>query len=102
MVHSCCIVGCTRRQSKDLRIQLHRLPALPESRREAWIRAIRRNTVDGTRPWTPTSSSRVCGHHFIEGMHAYSLAYSIGRGLLMVLFHAECCDSFVNVHVQHR
>lgn len=67
MVHSCCVVGCAMRQSKDLNVKLHRIPVAPDSRREAWIQAIRRTTNEGTKRWLPTSSSRVCGKHFIDG-----------------------------------
>ena len=66
MVHSCCIVGCSERQSKDKGISLHRIPAQPDEIFKRWLNAIRRINKNG-QPWTPTSSARVCSLHFSEG-----------------------------------
>jgi hypothetical protein len=68
MVHSCCVVGCAKRQNKDLGVKYIGFPQhWMIGGRRAWIRAIRRSTADGLKPWTPNSSSRVCGDHFIGG-----------------------------------
>ena len=56
--HSCCIVGCSERQSKAKGISLHRIPRYPEKRYKLWLNAIRRKTNDG-QPWVPNSSVRV-------------------------------------------
>jgi hypothetical protein len=71
MVHSCCVVGCSNRQSTEKNISLHRFPKYPLWRREAWIKALKRLEIGSTpgkqKPWQPTNSSRVCSMHFITG-----------------------------------
>ena len=58
MPATCCAVGCHSRYSKKKGMKLFRFPTNP-SRRDAWIRAIRRDN------WIPNEYSMVCQLHFI-------------------------------------
>ena len=58
MPSSCCAIGCVSRYSKKKHIKLFRFPT-EKKRREAWIRAIRREK------WIPNKYSRICQFHFI-------------------------------------
>ena len=60
MPGTCCTVDCHSRYSKEKGMKLFRFPTNP-SRRDAWIRAIRRDN------WIANEYSRICQLHFLSG-----------------------------------
>ncbi|XP_064475517.1 uncharacterized protein LOC135389393 [Ornithodoros turicata] len=66
----CCVVGCHNSEEnvkgRVPAISFYRFPGRPweTERRKAWIAAVRRKNADGS-DWTPNSSSRICGAHFV-------------------------------------
>ncbi|XP_030015473.1 uncharacterized protein LOC115436698 [Sphaeramia orbicularis] len=60
MVTTCVAVGCNNRQDKNAGKSFYRFPKDPE-RRGLWTAAVKREG------WQPSSTSRVCSDHFIEG-----------------------------------
>ncbi|CAN7993180.1 unnamed protein product [Ixodes hexagonus] len=76
----CCVVGCNNnlRTSKDQcpPLQLYRFPGkyYEADRRQAWIRAVRRQKQDGS-PWIPSTSARVCSAHFVGNCKSESQAH---------------------------
>lgn len=71
------MVGCANRQNKKKAgISLHRIPQLPKSRKEAWIKIKNRLHIDGDkqRQWEPTKYSRICSIYFLGGLYAFFLS----------------------------
>lgn len=68
MVVSCCVIGCANRFDKSSPKSFYRIPKKPESRRQLWICAIRRQNTSG-KPWEPADHDRVCYLHFVTGMY---------------------------------
>lgn len=62
----CCVVGCQNSSVKAPKgVSFHRFPARNEEQRELWIKALKRQTVDGSN-WKPGSSDRICSDHFYD------------------------------------
>ncbi|CAG2203912.1 unnamed protein product [Mytilus edulis] len=64
----CCIVNCTnRRSSMPKGFAFHRIPAVPITRRNAWIKASGRQLRKNIGELTVTEHTKVCGAHFTTG-----------------------------------
>ncbi|KAH7980324.1 hypothetical protein HPB49_014918 [Dermacentor silvarum] len=68
MPSTCAAYGCTSRGVPGSNIHFFRFPSVKRDRqrREAWIRAVRRQNEDGS-PWEPSGSARLCEKHFVKG-----------------------------------
>uniref|UniRef100_V5HCX6 Putative thap domain protein n=1 Tax=Ixodes ricinus TaxID=34613 RepID=V5HCX6_IXORI len=68
MPQRCSAVGCSNDSKRNRGLSFFRFPcaSLHPTKRQLWIRAIRRNNADGS-PWQPSDYSRVCGNHFEQG-----------------------------------
>ncbi|XP_065300684.2 uncharacterized protein [Dermacentor albipictus] len=68
MPMSCVAYGCSSRDSPSRTVRFFRFPSVKRDRqrREAWIRAVKRQDAQG-RPWQPSAASRLCGKHFVTG-----------------------------------
>ncbi|KAH7968323.1 hypothetical protein HPB52_007858 [Rhipicephalus sanguineus] len=68
MPATCAAYGCTSRGAPGSTIHFFRFPSVKRDRqrREAWIRAVRRQNEDGS-PWQPTEHTRLCEKHFFKG-----------------------------------
>ncbi|XP_065303820.2 uncharacterized protein [Dermacentor albipictus] len=66
MPMSCVAYGCSSRDSPSRTVRFFRFPSVKRDRqrREAWIRAVKRQDAQG-RPWQPSAASRLCGKHFV-------------------------------------
>ncbi|XP_055997893.1 THAP domain-containing protein 1-like [Ostrea edulis] len=73
MVVSCCVIGCANRFDKSSPKSFYRIPKKPESRRELWISAIKRQHISG-KPWEPADHDRVCYLHFVTGSKSNDLS----------------------------
>ncbi|XP_054924201.1 uncharacterized protein [Dermacentor andersoni] len=65
--------GCSSRDSPSKTVRVFRFPWVKRDRqrREAWIRAVKRQHAQG-RPWQPSAASRLRGKHFVTGAHSLS------------------------------
>ncbi|XP_037503120.1 THAP domain-containing protein 1-like [Rhipicephalus sanguineus] len=68
MPSTCAAYGCTSRGVPGSNIHFFRFPSVKRDRqrREAWIRAVKRQNEDGS-PWQPSDSARLCEKHFVQG-----------------------------------
>ncbi|CAC5406744.1 unnamed protein product [Mytilus coruscus] len=66
MVVSCCVINCTTRFNNSDPKSFYRVPKKPDTRRQLWISAIKREGPEG-KPWEPADHDRVCYQHFITG-----------------------------------
>ncbi|XP_070392214.1 uncharacterized protein [Dermacentor albipictus] len=73
MPMSCVAYGCSSRDSPSRTVRFFRFPSVKRDRqrREAWIRAVKRQDAQG-RPWQPSAASRLCGKHFVTGAPSLS------------------------------
>ncbi|XP_033118578.1 THAP domain-containing protein 2-like [Anneissia japonica] len=66
MPGNCEAVGCTNHTLMlENKPSFHRFPKDSE-RRKKWTNALKKLNRDGTE-WTPSSTARICGEHFING-----------------------------------
>ncbi|KAM7282511.1 uncharacterized protein ISCGN_002661 [Ixodes scapularis] len=69
MPQRCSAVGCSNDSKPNRGLSFFRFPcaSLHPTKRQFWIREIRRNNADGS-PWQPSDYSRVCGNHFEQAV----------------------------------
>ncbi|XP_071146369.1 uncharacterized protein [Mytilus edulis] len=66
MVVSCCVIKCTTIFNNGDPKSFYRVPKKPDTRRQLWISAIKREGPEG-KPCVPADHDRVCYRHFITG-----------------------------------
>ncbi|CAG2236311.1 unnamed protein product [Mytilus edulis] len=64
MVVSCCVIKCTTIFNNGDPKSFYRVPKKPDTRRQLWISAIKREGPEG-KPCVPADHDRVCYRHFI-------------------------------------
>ncbi|CAH2083753.1 unnamed protein product [Euphydryas editha] len=64
----CCVVGCKNTQSRNRELSFYSFPtrSWEIKKREEWIKAVRRITIDN-KPWQPSKNTRICSAHFVGG-----------------------------------
>ncbi|XP_043267632.1 uncharacterized protein [Venturia canescens] len=64
----CCVVGCKNSQSRNRELTFYSFPkrSWEVEKRNKWIKAVRRITLDN-KTWHPSTNTRICSAHFVGG-----------------------------------